>query len=468
MFALGRTLFAGPLLGVIVTASGAIACAATPGADALRHAWIKPAIAAQAACTAEARVERIVTAEAPLVAGGATVAGTALAEFSGAGALAGAATVAGAAKVEFFLAGDSAGEASPQAKIIRSVKFRGRVSTTATLDADPQLWAVAEGRVVGYANPFGTTNYVGRGESLAVSAAATQELQRQTPAAGAAEGVAAPVAVAQTDFFSAGDAAAAATLHAEPAVLQAGVLTYDAFGAAVGEAALSNGEPIRYSVSLAVGQALLDAAPSRERPGKGQADCNAQAKGEAELVVPMLGEAVLTSEATGLAWAFREAGAEAHVLSAAVGEAAAKVEFAAAGAASALATPANTQVVRGLTGQRAAATAEAAATGYRDVAARGASAVEALPAAAPVVEGRAKGAAVGTAKPVGQAELVVKILVSGEALGTAELRGANRVNDYAQAPARRTHVVPPFSRLVVVTSAPRLIATAGTNRRAAA
>ncbi|MDT4864098.1 hypothetical protein FQZ97_988440 [compost metagenome] len=151
-----------------------------------------------------------------------------------------------------------------------------------------------------------------------------------------------------------------------------------------------------------------------------------------------------------------------------MGEAAARVEVAAAGAASALATPSNTQVVRDLTGQRAAATAEAAATGYRDVAARGASAVEALPAAAPVVEGRAKGAAVGTAKPIGQAELVVKILVSGEALGTAELRGANRVNDYAQAPARRTHVVPPFSRLVVVTSAPRLIATAGTNRRVAA
>lgn len=468
MFALGRTLFAGPLLGVLVTASGAITCAASPSADLHRTAYVPSAPAAQAVCTGAAQVEKIVTASAPLVVGTAAVGGGAKVEFVLGADGAAQAAVTGRALAEFFLAGAQQAVAQATARGYRAVKFRGLTQASATLDADPQLWAVAAGRTLAVANPFGTTNYVGTGVADAAALATTGVVQRLMPGSGQVVALVELTAAARAEFFAGGTGAGYAALHAEPAWLHSGVLTYEASGASDAAAAASNAEPLRYSVALAVGTAALDAAPSRNRAGQGEAVGAAATAGWAELVLPTLAAAVLTSEAYGTALAHRVAGAEAHVLSAAVGTASSCANFSGRGASGAVAALANIGLELRPKAQGCAAKADVHGAVHLEVVEVAEAVAQAAGVAQAAAQRLARGTAPGAALPVAQAELVVKILLSGAAVGEAQLSGANRVNDYAFAPAARTLTVPRFARLVVVTGAPRVIATAGSNRRAAA
>lgn len=418
MLMFGRATFGAVKKG-IVSAAGLAVCAATAQADAKVTYMASATVLARAQAHAEAVRVVLPTGRAEATA---AAAAKPMASHNGAGQVTALAAATAAATAFYSGAGDAEAYAEIRAKAFRRVRMRMQppAKSQAIGKAESVLYTYAYGKpALARAFALGTTYYVGRGSAVCTaSAVATPQMFR----GGAGTAVAAAAAEASATVLAAayGEATATGLLAGDAAVRKDGVLLFECFGQLLAEA---RAELLTFRISQAQvlrATAMISAAASYNRAGRGLA------KG----VAVAIGEALQTKTA---------AAAEPATVTA-VASGAARRDVYAGGAA---------LVVRGA----AVARAKLAAKGQGTARASG------LAVHLNGVRFLFYGAALATAKAPSWASR--RCVGRGyPAVVTATATGFNQINDLTRAPESRTVVVLSHDRTLLVEASARLVQVA--------
>lgn len=470
MFALGRSLLAGPLTGAIVNAAGAITCSAVAKGKARRDVYARKNTASACVAKGTGKVIKTVKVKAVPVKVAATVKAKAKTDLRLKGIAKAIVSIKGRAKASFVLKAQATAQARVTGKLYRTVRVNGRTEGVANLHGEAQLWSLAYGlQIIARANVFATTDYVGYGHIEASAEASSGEAARTGVAKGSARSSATLTTRMSSKLYGKGAAAGKAILATDPAVYVSSTKTktVDASGAVTAKATPAERGAYIHTVSLAVGRSYPKAAATRTHVAKGKATGKAVGTGASQIVIPATATAVLTAVASG--------GATAHIDAHGVAQVKPDLElhgsatvyyFAKAKVAG------KAEVSRGAVQYGVITSVEgtASATGrvLRTATVTGEALGEALPTGNLRLSASAAGRAACTAFGVGKLVFWPKILISGSTLAEAIVTGAMNVNMFTYAPVSRTLVITPFTRLVLISSESRLIATVGSTRRTAA
>lgn len=465
----GRTLYGGALYPRQVTAAGSAACSASVSARQ-KAAYLGGAgIAATATVNGAEAIRNVLPVALPSgVAAG--VSARARVDFALAASLSSGASVFGRPRVDFSALAEAVSAALGSAKIIRTIVQRipSRTNADATPEAQAQVYVyVSPGRVMCYANPFGTHWFVGYGACTArATGAASAAIIRAAHGGGVASGT--PGGRARADMHGAGAALSAGAASVDPLLTVGGVRYWDANAEARADALLT-GAAYTYSVVLAVGRATVVDGANSHRAAAGTARCFGEARGSMERVQPEYSSVVISSRAQGGARAHVGALAKANTQVTGAATATPKVVAAGRGASGAVAAGTSNVVwLSSRAGESAAIAMAKAARAFRVCIGRGAASSSSAGAGTGRAVSQLSGTSSGLAVLAASGGLHPKVFAAGALAAEAQLTGVNKTNDSVQQLSSRVINVAREGRTIPVNEPPRVIAVQGASRRLAA